>query len=437
MLAGLGPLVLLACAASGADRAPVPELPELPNGPAVAPRVTPSPPPPPPAPSAVAPEHPLLPLPFQAFPALRRAAIAFDGLARGLRTRPVRVLWLGDSHTAADHLTGTVRSLLFERYSPGGPGFLRLGLSPTRHEHASLSRTGTAKTEPNPPSRRAPQGDGVFGLGGLRITALEPAVMRLKPHPGSLAGRARHTLLFDLPPGSAFDVRLGASAYRVSAASPGLSVKGTPVRRLELESEPDDALGVQVLAGAPRFYGAIVEGSEPGVVVDAIGIDGARVATALAWDELAFEAELAERSPDLVVVAFGTNEAFDNVRVDRYEGELERLLERFRRGAPAADCLVLGPPDSLARDGTPLRRVTEISVAYASVARRSGCAFVSQLALMGGLGSFASWAGERPALAFRDGVHLTRRGYQRLGALVVGALFDTPAESAPLSSRSR
>jgi lysophospholipase L1-like esterase len=433
----LSTLFLLACAASGADRAPVPELPYLPP---IARSAALAPLPPPIAtiapPSQPANEKRLPPLAFQRFPQLSRAAEAFDALGRGLRSQPVRILWLGDSHTAADHLTGSVRALLFERFGPGGPGFLRLGLAPTRHEHANLQRIGMARTEPSPPSRRAPQADGVFGLGGMRISVLERSELRLRVLPGALAGRARHTLLYDLPAGSRFKLALGPERRTISAVAPAPALRKSPVQRLEIEGEATDTLVIDVLAGAPRFYGAIVEGSEPGVVLDAIGIDGARVGTALAWDGPAFEAELADRHPDLFVLAFGTNEAFDGVRVDRYEGELERLLDRFRRGAPAADCLILGPPDALTRAGTPVRRVPEISAAYASVARRSGCAFLSQQELMGGLGSFATWAAERPPFAFGDGLHLTRRGYQRLGALLFGALFDAPA-SAPVSSRSR
>jgi lysophospholipase L1-like esterase len=400
----LSTLLLLACAASGADRAPVPDLPYFP--PVARSRVLA--PPPPPSASTIAPpahaaeEKRLPPLAFQGFPQLSRAANAFDALGRGLRSQPVRVLWLGDSHTAADHLTGSVRALLFERFGPGGPGFLRLGLAPTRHEHANLQRIGMARTEPTPPSRRAPQADGMFGLGGMRISVLERSELRLKVLPGALAGRARHTLLYDLPAGSRFTLALGRERRTISAVDPRLSRSGSPVQRLEIEGQATDTLVIDVLAGAPRFYGAIVEGSEPGVVLD----------------------------------AFGTNEAFDGVRVDRYEGELERLLERFRRGAPGADCVILGPPDALTRAGTPARRVPEISAAYQSVARRAGCAFISQQELMGGFGSFANWAAERPPLAFSDGLHLTRRGYQRLGALLFAALFDAPA-SAPVSSRSR
>jgi len=436
----LATLVALACAASGADRAPVPELP-IPPPPARS-AATAEPevvalPPAPPLEAGPPPAPPPRPAPFQGYPQLRRAARAFDDLALGLRRDPVRVLWLGDSHTMADHLTGAVRSALFGRYPPGGPGYLRLGLSPTRHEHAKLVRIGRGFTEPNPPSRRTPQGDGIFGLGGIRVGVPDRSQLRLTIAPDSVKGRARHSVLFDLPPGARFVAKLGAVTRTVSSSADAVALAGTPVLRLELEGDPAEPLEITVVAGTPRFYGAIVEGTEPGVVLDAIGIDGARVATALAWDGPSFEAEIALRKPDLVVIAFGTNEAFDNVRVEKYEPELERLLERFRRGAPGADCLILGPPDSLHKDGTPVRRVAEISVAYAQTARRSGCAFVSQLSLMGGFGSFANWSAERPPLAFSDGLHLTRRGYHRLGELVVGALFDAGAESAPLSSRSR
>jgi lysophospholipase L1-like esterase len=435
----LATLVVLACAASGADRAPVPEIPRPPppERPALLPPPAPASAPAPAFDAVVAPAPASQPVPFQSFPQLSRAARAFDELAHGVRRESVRVLWLGDSHTMADHLTGAVRNELFGRYPPGGPGYLRLGLSPTRHEHAKLVRIGIGYTEPNPPSRRLPQGDGIFGLGGIRVSVLDRSALKLTIAPGSLKGHAHYSLLFDLPPSARFSAKLGPAKRTVSSSSDAVKLAGTPVLRLELEGQPTDPLEVEVVAGAPRFYGAIVEGTEPGVVLDAIGIDGARVATALAWDGPSFEAEVALRKPDLVVIAFGTNEAFDNVRVEKYEPELERLLERFRRGAPNADCVILGPPDSLAKDGTPVRRVPEISVAYAQTARRSGCAFVSQLALMGGFGSFATWQAQRPPLAFADGLHLTRRGYQRLGELIVGALFDGGAASAPVSIRSR
>ena len=55
-------------------------------------------------------------------------ATFFGGLTElknGMRKEHVRVLWLGDSHTNADFLSGTVRSALTAGFGDGGPGFVR------------------------------------------------------------------------------------------------------------------------------------------------------------------------------------------------------------------------------------------------------------------------------------------------------------------------
>src|SRR5687767_11433326 len=41
---------------------------------------------------------------------------ALQQLGAGTRSQHVRVLWLGDSHTAADYLSGAVRTALAERF---------------------------------------------------------------------------------------------------------------------------------------------------------------------------------------------------------------------------------------------------------------------------------------------------------------------------------
>src|SRR5690606_23466976 len=54
----------------------------------------------------------------------------FEALARletGQADGPVRIVQLGDSHTAADVLTGTARRALQERFRDGGRGFVAVG----------------------------------------------------------------------------------------------------------------------------------------------------------------------------------------------------------------------------------------------------------------------------------------------------------------------
>jgi lysophospholipase L1-like esterase len=357
-------------------------------------------------------------------PELARFSNALSALERQTRADSVRILWFGDSHTAADFLTGAVRSALAHRYGSGGPGFVRLGVGSYRHDLAFLNRIGLFKVEPQPPSRRSPQGDGVFGLGGMRAIGMAvPARMTLKLPASALLERARYSLLFELPPGASFLLTHGGESLTVRDPAQARRIADSPILRLDFEASPAEVINIEMRRGRPIFFGVVVEGTKPGLVLDTLGIDGARVATPLAWAEAPFEAEVAARRPDLVVLAYGTNEAFDELRVDAYDAELKKLLARLKKAAPSADCLVLGPPDALSTSGESVPRVASISAVYASVALQRGCAFVSLQSLMGGPGGFASWLRQEPQLARPDRLHLTPKGYRKLGELLALAAF--------------
>lgn len=366
---------------------------------------------------------------------LQHFQAALDALEHGERSQSVRVLWLGDSHTASDFLTGALRARLVERYGSGGPGFLRLGV-PVRHDLATFERSGRFRIQPVSPATRLHQDDGVFGF-GMRVTPLsDGARLGVRVAPQAVRGRAKFTLLYDTKLGGEFVMRLGSAQVSVRGADGGgLRVPGSPIMRRSIEGDASAPFSVEVRRGRPRFYGLFVDGSEPGVVVDTVGINGARVATALAWAEAPFAAEVAAREPDLVVVAYGTNEAFDELRVSAYAAQLTELVRRLRR-RPNVDCLVLGPPDALAPSGEPAPRVAEITRVYAATARALGCAFVSGQALMGGPGSFQRWQQEEPQLASADRIHLTPKGYRNLGGLVFDALFAAPPAAPPEAKNS-
>jgi lysophospholipase L1-like esterase len=200
-------------------------------------------------------------------------------------------------------------------------------------------------------------------------------------------------------------------------------VLGSGLTRLSLSSALADKLQLTRLAGAPRFYGLTVEGSEPGLVLDAVGIDGARLATALAWGEASFEAAVQARSPSLVVFAFGTNEAFDADKVEKYRGQSQDLLARVRKATPDVDCLIVGPPDANAVGGGSEPRVVEIDALQHSVAAELGCGYLSQLEIMGGPGSYTRWANKLPPLARGDRLHLTPKGYEAVADVMAERLL--------------
>jgi len=346
-------------------------------------------------------------------------------LSQGKRQHHVHVLWLGDSHTNADFLSGAVRSALRDAFGDGGPGFVRIGTKPYRHEGMKLGRDGAWNIDPDPPARRSLQDDGVFGLSGTRAVPLADASWSAQAvaRDAPADEPARFELSYNLPAGSSFLLELGTHKLRVDAKT-AADVAASGIAHLTLTAPFKSQLRLGPERGAPRLFGVIVERTaKAGVVLDTLGIDGARLETPLAWNEAAFVDEVARRSPELFVVAFGTNEAFDAVKVDRYANHLRDLVGRLRAGAPHASCLVLGPTDAPLGDGS-LPRVAEVTAVLQRAAAPLGCSFVSLQQLMGGEGSFAKGMRAKERLARPDKLHLTPKGYQELGAALSKQLLD-------------
>jgi lysophospholipase L1-like esterase len=350
---------------------------------------------------------------------------ALSELQESKRQNHVRVLWLGDSHTNADFLSGAVRSALRDVFGDGGPGFVRIGTKPYRHEGVKLAREGAWNIDPDPPARRALQDDGVFGLSGTRavpgVAASWSAQVTLRD--AAADEPARFELSYNLPAGSSFTLELAGKKQRIDAKT-AADVAASGIAHLTLAAPLKSRLLLTPERGAPRLFGVIIErGGKPGVVLDTLGIDGARLETPLAWNEAGFVDEVARRSPELFVVAFGTNEAFDALKVEKYSGHLRDLIGRLRSGAPRASCLVLGPTDAPIGDGS-VPRVAEVSDVLQKSAATLGCSFVSLQKLMGGAGSFARGMKAKERLAQPDKLHLTPKGYQELGAALSKQLLD-------------
>ncbi|MEO6598584.1 MAG: GDSL-type esterase/lipase family protein [Polyangiaceae bacterium] len=355
---------------------------------------------------------------------LRHFYADLGALEQKRRTQPLRILWLGDSHTAADFLTGSLRARLQARFGAGGPGFVRVGLKSYRHTEVHSSSDGAWKVEPVPPARRSPFDDGVFGLGGIRAYPDgATAHASYEVTAGSARGRLGWQLWYSLPEGASFRLTVAGVSQVVTRSTAAVSLAGAGFSSLALDSAVTDKLELLTLGGTPRFYGLIAEGSEPGLVLDAVGIDGARVATTLAWGEASFVAAVQAREPSLVAIAFGTNEAFDADKPERYRPQYQALLARLRAGAPNADCLIVGPPDANAVAGGSEPRVAELDAVQRSIAAEQGCGYLSQLEIMGGAGSYTRWTHQSPSLATGDRLHLTPKGYDAMANAIADRLL--------------
>lgn len=365
-------------------------------------------------------------------------------LEAGQRQEPVRVLWLGDSHTAADFMTDAVRREIQRRYGHGGPGFVRVGVPHYRHARARVELGGKWRRLPQQPSRRSTVSDGVFGLCGMRAVpeAKAFASVRVQASTFDADDSVRWALLVRLPGSSGLLVGAGGRSQRLTAPSGSApeepsslgkleSVDGSSIQRFVFTTRAQDEVRIEHLAGSPEVFGVYIDGEAPGVVLDTCGVDGARIATVLAWEADTWQAEVRARAPDLAVLAYGTNEAFDDGSVQRYAGEYARVMERMRAAVPELPCWIVGPPDASDRAGRATVRVVEITELQRRAASDLGCGFVSARELMGGDGGFMAWRQASPPLARADGVHLSSEGYEKLGTDLATHLL--PPGSAPNS----
>jgi len=346
-----------------------------------------------------------------------------------------RVLFLGASHTASDELTGPLRKRLRKRFGDAGPGLVQ-PVEPFRwYAHRDLDiaaggRWTTVRVDRFDEQRRRLRYPRVAGLSGFAVESVRPGSWaRVLPrHPRAPGGRFSRIEVHWLaqPGGGRFDLRVdGTGRLRVATGA-----RRRRVRRTVLDV-PDGShrVGLRVHGDGPvRILGMVLERDEPGVVVDAMGIPGSRAADQLPGDPVLHRAHLRMRDPDLVVLAWGTNEVLDRpVPITTYEADLRQMISRIRTAVPGASCLLVGPSDrpEVADDGTVAvrPRAARVIEVQRRLAAESGCGFFDLVRLQGGHGAMARWVDHRPAMGRDDHTHFTRRGYERVAELLERALL--------------
>lgn len=356
-------------------------------------------------------------------------------LERG-ETNRVRVLWIGDSHVAADLLTGHARRLLQDRFGDAGPGLVLPG-NPWRffrhdrarsHGNGGFETVGLARDVADPlvglwGVALSPLGE---GSASLEATFAEAEVVVLAPAgEGCLSVRVDGVTAFAGDVGDAVD-GLSGPCTRVDGA---ILRSGGVVAFLEPEGAAEGPRTLDVrdaCGGAVRVLGSDLRNGRSGILVDSVGINGAEIGWLGRPDRELRRVLLERLDPALVVVSFGTNDmGRPDLVPEEYEAAAAELLLALREDVPGAALLVTGPVDRGSRSKRLARLLATnepaVIRALGAAAEAAGGAFVDQRALMGGEGSIRAWAGR--GLAARDLVHLSRSGYERLAERLVGLLL--------------
>lgn len=362
-----------------------------------------------------------------------QALARFHGALRraGRGEGQARVLFYGASHVAGDTFTGTVRRILQSRFGDAGHGFVMPARPWYGYRHADINLDSTDTWHTDRVGKKDDRRDGWYGLAGMSVASTSDqdyalVATTVDSEHGRSVGRIELWYLRQ-PGGGQLDVHLdGQLVRRIDSAS---IVFETGYATFDVEDGPHSVELRPRGDGEVRLFGVTMDRLAPGVIVDTLGINGARAAIHLQWDQELFREHLQRRDPDLIVLAYGTNESGDaRDPIFAYELRLRTVVAQVKAAAPTASCLLIGPSDRPQKVGRrswgPRPRTGALIAAQRRVAAEAGCGFFDLVAFQGGEMSMLDWVAAKPPLAQSDHVHFTRLGYERLGQVLTAALLD-------------
>lgn len=391
---------------------------------------------------------------------LSRFFSALASLEAGVRTEPVTIVHLGDSHIASDSLTRGIRRRLQARFGDAGRGMMvpagaykyavADGVTFKRVGHWSAHNSFRKKAGP-------------YALSGVRLVTSSRGAKLLLTAQNDPFDWGEVTVVTGPKQGI---VRLSAGSETVEFNARAAKL-GSKVVRINAKAGK-----LTVTAGGSGRTSVLnwsIGRDTPGVRYINFGLAGATAMVTKRWSRELVANDIAHLKPDLIVWGYGTNEGFnDGLDLKSYGKTVKSFVAYLREQAPDADLLFVGPADSarLPRYAKHLRRSAScrhLSPAEANgygklVSRRSGVlrrwhappklaavrGFLKDLAAeqkagywdwaaaMGGDCAIDRWASQK--LAAGDRVHLTNRGYDRSASLFVDHLINSFSQSRLLAA---
>lgn len=340
-----------------------------------------------------------------------------------LKGGTVRVVHYGDSPTTADLITADVRGLLQKDFGDAGAGFVLIARPWAWYNHRGMGMESSnwgIDVAGRPEFK-----DGMFGLGGGRFRGT----------PGSVAtwtikgGQARSVEVAYLaqPGGGQFvfeadGVEIGSADTAAEEIRPGYATFSLPTRASQLS--------VRVTSGNVQLFGAEFRRDQRGVLYSSLGVNGASVTLlSRAFNRSHLAAQLRHYQPDLVVLAYGTNESgFPGFVDSTWGSEMEAAVKRVRAALPDASILLMSPMDrgELKPDGTigTIDTLPRLVNKERRLAVEQGVAFFNTFEAMGGSGTMARWYAAQPRLVGADYIHPLPAGAKIVGELLYDNLRD-------------
>lgn len=343
----------------------------------------------------------------------------WQALARGEPVK-IRVVQIGDSHTAGGFFTDTLRQDWQQRWGNGGIGWVFP--NQIKGQRTSIVRYQGAWSVLTSRKEKAE-----FPFGGVLARSYGGSVLMITPTVATL-GEQNIRLIFKPVFAMGSLIVVGGNAQNTMVSNQRenkwQAIDFTAVLPLNIQAQESDLWEIGPIN---------IENNQGGVVVSALGINGAQLSQWQNW-RTQWAEDLAQTHADLIILSYGTNEAFNQaIRLDEVEQIWSKTIQRIRATLPQAAILIVGAPESLTskNGGCGIRapHLDGVQAMQQRLAQQHRTLYWSWQQAMGGACSMNIWLKQK--LAATDGVHFSALGYKQAATVLSEAVNQWVEQALP------
>ena len=165
-----------------------------------------------------------------------------------------------------------------------------------------------------------------------------------------------------------------------------------------------------------------LENNDPGIVYNAIGINGASIPSFLKCQNL--ENDLSVVQADMLVLSLGTNDAYGTkFKPEIYKNNYQILIDSILKANPKTFILITVPNDDYLYKKYPNKNTALQETVIYELAKKNNCGVWNLYKIMGGFNSSQIWYNN--GLMVKDKIHFTKKGYVLKGNLFFNAFLKT------------
>jgi lysophospholipase L1-like esterase len=340
------------------------------------------------------------------------------------KDRKVVVVHIGDSHLQADHYPGIVRVNLQKQFGNAGRGLVapfKVGRTNEPSNFRTISNTKWHARRIVNEKDSLPIGISGLSIANddaksyLKITTLNKEGLDYSFNKVTLFHQKglQHYNFIVCDSLLCFQANIDASKDTLTEFT---TVKVAPANCVIFNIDHQDTL----IHKTALIYGLLLENSQPGILYNNVGINGAEYRHYS--KNIKLQAQLSLLNPDLILISLGTNEAY----APKYSNtdflkQVDSLISNLKVKNPDAAFIITTPGDSNKKRKYKNPNNLKAANVLIDYCRQNGLVYWNWFNIMGGTGVINKWA--LKGLTSKDKLHLSRKGYEIQGALLHAAIL--------------